>query len=130
MVSSTREEIIEVFNALDDDLDHLCELSFDVFTTPERLRALERLERVARRLRAPQHALINQLDAQACEEELGGTLRVALADRLRISKAEASRRIADAAELGQRLALTGEPFRSEFVTSTILETVRRMEMAR
>ena len=96
MGASTREEIIEVFNALDTDLDRLCELSFDVFTTPERLRALERLERVARRLRAPQHALTNQLDAQACEEELGGTLRVALADRLRITKAEAARRIADA----------------------------------
>jgi Domain of unknown function (DUF222) len=109
MGSSTRQEIIEVFKALDDDLDRLCELSFDVFTTPERLRALERLERVARRLRAPQHALINQLDAQACEEELGGRLHVALADRLRITKAEASRRIADAAELGQRRALTGEP---------------------
>ena len=109
MGSSTREEIIEVFNALDTDLDRLCELSFDVFTTPERLRALERLERVSRRLRAPQHALTNQLDAQACEEELGGTLRAALADRLRITKAEAARRIADAAELGQRRALTGEP---------------------
>ena len=64
MSSSSREEIVEVFNALDDDADRLCELSFDVFTTPERLHALERLERVARRLRAPQHALINQLDAQ------------------------------------------------------------------
>jgi hypothetical protein len=109
MGSGTREEIVEVFNGLDDNLDRLCELSFDVFTTPERLRALERLERVARRLRAPQHALINQLDAQASEEELGGTLRVALADRLRITKAEAGRRIAEAAELGERRALTGEP---------------------
>jgi hypothetical protein len=84
-------------------------LSFDVFTTPERLRALERLERVARRLRAPQHALINQLAAQAGEEELGDTLRSALADRLRITKAEAGRRIAEAEDLGQRRALTGEP---------------------
>jgi hypothetical protein len=109
MSSSTREDIVEVFNALDDDLDRLCALSFDVFTTPERLRALERLERVARRLRAPQHALINQLGAQACQEELGGTLRAALADRLRITKDEAGRRIAEAADLGQRRALTGEP---------------------
>ena len=109
MGSSSREEIVEVFDALDADLDRLCELSFDVFTTPERLRALERLERVARRLRAPQHALINQLDAQAGDEELGGTLRSALADRLRITKAEAGRRIDEAADLGERRALTGEP---------------------
>ncbi|HYB81333.1 MAG TPA: hypothetical protein VED43_06735, partial [Mycobacterium sp.] len=72
MGASCREEIVEVFDALDADLVRLCELSFDVFTTPERLRALERLERVARRLRTPEHALINQLDAQAGEEELGG----------------------------------------------------------
>jgi Domain of unknown function (DUF222) len=109
MGSSTREEIVEVFNEFDGVLDRLCELSFDVFTTPERLRALQRLERAARRLRTPQHTLINQLDAQASDDELGGTLRAALADRLHITKAEAGRRIAEAADLGQRCALTGEP---------------------
>jgi hypothetical protein len=108
MSSSTREEIVEAFDALDADLDSLCGLSFDVFTTPERLRALERLERAARRLRAPQHGLINQLRAQASEQELGGTLRVALADRLRITKAEAGRRIDEADDLGERRAFTGE----------------------
>jgi hypothetical protein len=74
VVSNSREEIVEVFDALDADLDCLCGLSFDVFTTAEGLRALERLERVARRLRAPQHALIIQLAAQASEEELGAKL--------------------------------------------------------
>jgi hypothetical protein len=44
--------------------------------------------------------LINQLDAQAGRAELGGTLRCALADRLCITKAEAGRRIDDAADLG------------------------------
>ncbi len=63
---------------------------------------------MARRLRTPEHALINQLDAQAGEEELGGTLRCALADRLRITKADAGRRITEADDLGQRRALTGE----------------------
>jgi Domain of unknown function (DUF222) len=109
MGASSREEIIEVFSALDAEMDRLCELSFDAFTTPERLRALERLERVTRRLRAPQHALINQLGAHANNEELGGTLRGALADRLRITKADAGRRIAEAEDLGERRALTGEP---------------------
>jgi hypothetical protein len=108
MASSTREEIVEVFVALDAELDRLCNLTFDALTTPERLRALERLERVARRLRAPGHALINQLAEQANEEELGGKLRDALANRLRISPAEASRRVAEADDLGPRQALTGE----------------------
>src|ERR1700753_2760683 len=99
MSCSSREDIVEVFDALDGECDRLCELTFDAFTTPERLRALQRLERVARRLRAPQYALINQLDAQAGEEELGGTLRCALADRLRITKADAGRRVAEDADL-------------------------------
>jgi len=73
------------------------------------LRALERLECEAPRLRAPQHALINQLGAQAGEEELGGKLRTALADRLRITKAEGGRRIDEAEDLAERRALTGEP---------------------
>ncbi|WP_156763716.1 DUF222 domain-containing protein, partial [Mycobacterium sp. 852002-50816_SCH5313054-b] len=109
MGASSRDEIVEVFDALDHDAERLCALSFDVFTTPERLRALERLERVARRLRTPGHALINQLEAQASTAELGGTLRSALADRLRITKAEAARRVDEAEDLGQRRALTGEP---------------------
>ena len=109
MGCSSREEIVEVLDAFDGVLDRLCELSFDVLTTPELLRTLQRLERGARRQRSPQHALINQLDAQAGEEELGGTLCSALADRLRITKAETSRRIAEAGDLGPRQALTGEP---------------------
>jgi hypothetical protein len=40
MGCSSREEIVEAFDALDDDLDRLCELTFDALTTPERLRAL------------------------------------------------------------------------------------------
>lgn len=108
MTSSTRGEIVEIVGALDADLDRLCGLSFEALTTPERLRVLERLERVARRLRVPGHALINQLAEQASEEELGGKLPAALANRLRISRTDANRRVAEAAELGERRALTGE----------------------
>ena len=108
MTSSTREEIVEIFGALDADLDRLRDLSFDALTTPERLRALERLESVARRLRVPGHALINQLAEQARAEELGGKLATAVANRLRISRTDANRRIAEAADLGERRALSGE----------------------
>jgi hypothetical protein len=109
MGCSSREEIVEAFVVFDADAERLCELSFDALTTPERLRAVERLERVTRRLRAPQHTLINQVGAQAGDEELGDTLPTALANRLHITKAEAGRRIAEAADLGERRTLTGEP---------------------
>ncbi|MBX9642134.1 MAG: 13E12 repeat family protein, partial [Mycobacteriaceae bacterium] len=109
MAASSREEIVEVFDALDAVADRLCALSFDALTTREWMRALERLETVERRLRTPRHALINALAAQATDEELGGKLGGALAERLRITKADANRRIAEAQDLGERRALTGEP---------------------
>src|SRR5258708_6763650 len=121
MGSSSREEIIEVFDTLDADLDRLGELSFDVFTTPERLRAMERLERVARRLRSPQPPLTNQVGAGAGDEELGATLRPAPADGLRITEAEAGRRIQEAAERGERRALTGEPLSPQLTSPAVAQ---------
>ena len=109
MVSSSREEIEEVFGALDAELDRLCALTFDALTTPERVALLERCERIRRRLPAVEHPLINQLARQATPEELGGKLSHAIAEWTLISRAEASRRIHDAADLGGRHGLTGEP---------------------
>jgi hypothetical protein len=34
MGAGSREEIVEVFDALDDEVDRLCGLSFDVLATP------------------------------------------------------------------------------------------------
>jgi hypothetical protein len=109
MRSSSREEIVEVFDALEADYKRALDLTFDVLTTPERLRVLERWEQIRRLLPAVEHPLINQLAEQADPTELGGKLPSALADQLRISRAEASRRIHEAADLGQRRALNGEP---------------------
>lgn len=109
MRSISREEIVAVFDALEAGLDRALELSFDALTTPERLAVLQRCERVRRRLPAAEHPLINQIAAQADSTELGGKLPSALADRLLITRAEASRRIREAEDLGPRRALTGEP---------------------
>jgi Domain of unknown function (DUF222) len=109
MCSSCRDEVVEVFDALDAELDRALGLSFDALTTPERLAMLERCEKLRRRLPVVEHPLINQIAEQANETELGGKLASALANRLRISRGEASRRVHDAADLGERRALTGEP---------------------
>src|SRR6202046_4546756 len=109
MRSSSREEIVEVFDALEAAHKRALDLTFDVLTIPERLRVLERWERMRRWQPAVEHPLINQLSAQADPTELGGKLAPALANRLRISRAEASRRIHEAAALGERSALNGEP---------------------
>ncbi|MDI3314505.1 MAG: HNH endonuclease signature motif containing protein [Mycobacterium sp.] len=109
MGSSSREEIVERFDALHDAVSGLLELSFDALTVPEQLRLLERLEAASRRLSVPRHALINHVGQLASPIELGGGLAQALANRLRITRGEAAQRIHEAADLGERRALTGEP---------------------
>jgi hypothetical protein len=109
MRSSDRDEVVEVFDALRTDVKRAVDLRCDALTTPERLALLENCEEIRRVLSAVEHPLINQLAAQADATELGGKLPAALANRLRISRAEASRRIHEAADLGQRRALNGEP---------------------
>src|ERR1700753_362168 len=109
MCSSSREEIVEVFDALKADFKRALDLSFDALTTPERLGLLQCCETFRRQLPALEHAVTNQIRQQSDETELGGKLPCALANRLRISRSEASRRIHEAADLGPRRALTGEP---------------------
>jgi hypothetical protein len=108
MRSSSREEVVEVFDALEADFKRALDLRCDALTTPERLALLQTCEKVRRWLPAVEHPVINQLSDQADPTELGGTLAAALADRLRITRAEASRRIHEAADLGERRALNGE----------------------
>ena len=109
MRSSSREEVVGVFDALEAEFKRALDLRCDALTTPERLAVLQRCERMRRWLPAVEHPVINQLSDQADPAELGGKLAGALADRLRITRAEAARRIHEAADLGERRALNGEP---------------------
>ncbi|AKN15523.1 hypothetical protein B586_01445 [Mycobacterium haemophilum DSM 44634] len=104
-----REAITAAFDALDAAVDGVTKLNFDTLTTPEWLVLLERVERVRRRIPAVEHPMINQLARQATPEELGGTLSHAIAEWTLISRAEAAKRIREAADLGPRRGLTGEP---------------------
>jgi Domain of unknown function (DUF222) len=108
MRSSYREEIVARFDVLRAAMSGVLELSFDVLTTPERLAMLQLCETFRRQLPAVEHPLLNQIGELADQTELGGKLPSALADRLRITRAEASRRIHEAADLGERKAITGE----------------------
>src|SRR5690625_995109 len=108
MRSSDREEVVEVFDALDADLDRALELDFSALTPRECLAVLQRCERLRRRLPAVEHPMVNQVAATDVAE-LGGKPRWVLADELGISRGQARRRIDEAADLGPRRALTGEP---------------------
>ncbi|MGV0750404.1 13E12 repeat family protein [Mycolicibacter minnesotensis] len=108
MRSKGREEIVEVFDALSADLDRALDLDFDALTPRECLALLRRCERLRRRLPAVEHPLVNRL-AGTDPAELGGKPRWVLADELHLTRGEAGRRLAEAAELGDRRTLTGEP---------------------
>jgi hypothetical protein len=97
------------FDALDDAVDIVLGLDSQMLCSRERLAMLQRYERARRRLSAGEHPLINQLAQEATPEELGGKLSHAVADWTLISRAEAGRRVREAADLGERRALTGEP---------------------
>ena len=129
MGSSSREEITEVFDALHAVVSRACELSFDILTTPERLGLLERLEQETRRLPVVGHGLINQIGERSDSTELGDKLPVALADRLRITRGEAARRVAEAADLGQRRALTGEPLEPLLTATAAAQRAARIGAA-
>lgn len=127
--SGSRDEIAEVFAALEAVLDRAMGLSFDVLSTPERLAMLEHCERFRRCLPAVEHPLINQLGAQADATELGGKLSSALANRLRISRGEASRRIHEADDLGPRQSLTGEPLSPRLAATAAAQRAGRIGSA-
>ncbi|UMB70822.1 13E12 repeat family protein [Mycobacterium paraterrae] len=108
MRASSREDVVEGLDALRAVMKRTLDLGFDALTTPERLNVLESFEVFRRQLPAVEHELINELGHED-PAVLGGKLPAVLADRLRISRAEASRRIHEAADLGERRALNGEP---------------------
>jgi hypothetical protein len=104
-----REVFTAKCDALDTALEDVIGLDSGMLRTQERLALLERYEKVRRRLCAAEHPLINQLQQEATPEELGGKLSHAIADWTLTSRTEAGRRVRDAADLGERRALTGEP---------------------
>ncbi|ORW72582.1 HNH endonuclease signature motif containing protein [Mycobacterium saskatchewanense] len=104
----SQEALAAAFDTIDAAMDKGVGIDCDAFSTQDALAFLERSERVRRRLPALEHPLINLLGRQATPEELGGKLSHAIAEAARISRAEASRRVKDAVDLGPRRGLTGE----------------------
>jgi hypothetical protein len=96
-------------------LDKIAARDRSALSTAERMELRARQECVARRIPALGHDLINGLVASATMVELGTSLPRALADRLQIRRGQAKRLIEEAADLGPRRALTGEPLAPKLV---------------
>ena len=109
MGATDQQDVDAVFDALDAAWDRACALNFDALNPRQQLAVLERCEKQRRRIPAVEHPLINSLGRDATPAELGGTVAHAIAEATLISRAEASRRIKEARDLGPRHGLTGEP---------------------
>lgn len=100
---------VEVEASLDDleaALTRVAELGVDVLSIAPRLDAMSRLEAVQRRVTALSHQTALSI-AKEDESVLGDAAHRVIADRLRISVAEARRRIRDAGQLAPRPTLIG-----------------------
>src|SRR5271166_3438837 len=93
--------------ALDAAVGVLAELNFDTLHPAVRLRALERMETARRRQIAVSHDMMARL-AEEDPADVGGPVHKVVADWLRISCAEARRRMRDARQLAPRMTITGE----------------------
>lgn len=82
-------------------------LNFGAFAPAVRLRALEQMETARRRQVAVSHDVIAGL-ADEDPADIGGPAHKVVADWLRISYAEACRRLRDAKQLSPRMTLTGQ----------------------
>ncbi|MDT5094879.1 MAG: hypothetical protein QOH60_4242, partial [Mycobacterium sp.] len=109
MSSIALQQAEAAWDAIDAAVDELAAFNAEALSASEHRRFLDRQATAARRLAGLGHQSINWLAEYASTEELGGSLRNALADLLRVTQAEAGRLIAEAQDLGPRQTLTGEP---------------------
>lgn len=93
-------------------------LNFDLLDPVVRLRVLERMEGSRRRQIAVSHDVIAGL-AKEDPASIGGPVHKVVADWLRISCAEASRRLHDATQLSPRLTLTGQELPPELPATAV-----------
>jgi Domain of unknown function (DUF222)/HNH endonuclease len=100
-------EVATAFDALEAAVATIGELNLDNYPPGVRLAGLERLETARRQQLVPSHDLIAGLTKED-PADVGGPVHKVIADWLRISCAEARRRMRDAEQLAPRITITGE----------------------
>jgi hypothetical protein len=103
-------EVRAAVTALRAAYDALAALPVDALTAAEVVGVLDDLETLTCQLPVQSHRLLTRLQAETTPKEMGAkSWRDVLAIRWRISTGEASRRLTEAARLGPRQGLSGEP---------------------
>jgi hypothetical protein len=107
---SDRDTVLSAVAGVEVAFDALAGVSFEALTNPELVAVLSRLEILTRRRPLVEHRLLSQLVRNGSAVELGAkNFAGVLETALRVSRKEARRRLDEAQDLGERIALTGEP---------------------
>jgi hypothetical protein len=110
MRTSDVEAVMAALDELEMAWDKLATLPVRALGPGQTLDVLDRLETHRRRQPAAENALLVHLQSQAIPKDLGAkSWRAVLSQRLGVSGFDAGRRLAEAAALGPRRAVTGEP---------------------
>jgi Domain of unknown function (DUF222) len=90
--------------------DALAACDVDLLTSTELIESLDELETLACQLPTQSHRMLSRLQMESTPKELGAkSWKDVLTIRWRISSSEAGRRLTEAALLGPRRGLTGDP---------------------
>ncbi|MGV0739825.1 HNH endonuclease signature motif containing protein [Mycobacterium syngnathidarum] len=101
---------VEAIAVLRAAFDTFAACDLEMLSRAELLAVMDEYEALSCQLPSPWHRLLAQLQAESTPRELGAkSWNEVLRIRWRLSSTEAGRRVAEAAELGPRRALTGEP---------------------
>ena len=104
------EAVLDAVAALRAAHDELAALPIDSLTKPELIGVIDEIETLTCQLPTQNHRMLAGLQAVTTAKEMGAkSWRSVMAIRWRISSAEAGRRLDEAAQLGPRRTLTGEP---------------------
>lgn len=106
---SDREAVTAAFDAYDAACERLAELNFTRMSPAELFELQSRREHRTRTTAAADHRILAALQAQSTPKDIGARTWVQiLITRLRISEAEAQRRVRDARDLGPRHSMDGQ----------------------
>ncbi|MEZ0054227.1 hypothetical protein ABIA30_005267, partial [Mycobacterium sp. MAA66] len=108
-MATDRSTILTAYAALEELHAKVASFDYTGLSVAELLELQSRREVLVRCAPAVDHQILAAAQAQATAQEIGAkNWAEVLAIRLRISSAEARRRVRDAEHLGPRVALTGE----------------------
>ncbi|WP_131827904.1 DUF222 domain-containing protein, partial [Mycolicibacterium fortuitum] len=109
-VRAMQAGVVDVVAGLRAAFDAFAACDFGSLTRAELISVLDEYEALLCRFPAVGHRLLARLQVEATPGELGAkSWNEVLRTRWRLSTAEAGRRLGEAAELGPRRALSGEP---------------------